>query len=94
MHLSLDRMRVIELNPWAPTTDAGLFAWTSADDARVLNGERPFEVWRGSQRCLWQSIISRRQIVKLIFKVGYRAILLHHIFYCKAKLWESTASTT
>jgi hypothetical protein len=65
-HLSLDRMRVIELNPWAPTTDAGLFAWTSADDARVLNGERPFEVWRGSERCLWQSIISRRQIVKLI----------------------------
>ncbi len=43
-HLSLDRMRVIELNPWAPTTDAGLFAWTSVDDARVLNGERPFEV--------------------------------------------------
>jgi hypothetical protein len=42
-HLSLDRMRVIELNPWAPTTDAGLFAWTSAADACVLNGERAFE---------------------------------------------------
>ena len=41
--LSLDRMRVIELNPWAPTTDAGLFAWTSAEDACVLNGERAFE---------------------------------------------------
>lgn len=35
----MDRIRVIELNPFAPTTDGALFAWHS--EGRLLAGEDP-----------------------------------------------------